>query len=128
MTIEHKEQKITRFESQIESLEEHLFGVTLYYDTTPKILRWSQKSSYNNIKRRIEQTLLDAKELLEKVKDGQEPVEKLQEFHWTARWAPMEEKIKLLLDAYHTIFPDRPMNKLSNSEVKELREMVKRML
>jgi len=119
---------LEEFESEIKSFEEHLFGITLYYDTTPKLLRWSQKSSYNNITRRIQRALSDAKNLLNEVQKGSKPPTHLQKFNWPTRWRPMEDRIELLLKAYKITFFDRPMTRLSKSEIKKLRNTVMKII
>ena len=54
------------FKNKITEFEYHLFGVYLYYESIPKIFKWTQKSSYESITQRGSLALKKAKQLIGK--------------------------------------------------------------
>lgn len=112
---------IAQFEMSIKSYEEQLFGLSLFYDTMPKSIRWTNALSFKNMTRRGKKALASAKDLLQATRQNDSLVSSLYMFEWPPFTDDMLTRIEALLTTYHQIFPNRPWKGLSQEEANRLR-------
>ena len=115
------EKTIIDFEKNILNLEEHLFGLSLYYDTMPFYIKWMNKISFKRILSRSNDNLEDARQLLRKAKLNNNYLDDLEKFFWISRPKLMDSRIKTLLEIYYKVFGNRPKKRLSKYESNILR-------
>ena len=126
MTI--ADEALSRFEEDITSYEEKLFGLALFYDTMPRVIRWTNALSFRKMTRRGKAAINVARQLLQTARQDASTISGLDTFEWPPFTRDMLHRIEALLTVYRIIFPDRPMERLSKEEVKRLREALIRTL
>ena len=119
---------IAKFENEINIYEERLFGLTLFYDTMPKIIRWTNALSFRNMIRRGKIALTLAQQLVQTARQDDSRISKLNKFEWPPFTNQMLSRIEALLTVYRVIFPGRPMERLSKQEATNLRRALLRNL
>jgi len=106
------------FESAIKKYENQLFGIRLFAEGIKLLYSHDKKTldtnhhHFKNIMQRGENTISQAKELLEKAKNRTENVKVLKDFQFPPVHGPgldeMTQRATLLVQAYEKLFPDRP--------------------
>ena len=71
-----------KFEQQIKEYKDIMFGLMLYQETSPEVVKKAQESHYNNMKRRGEGALKEAKNILSDIKAGKAIQDKIKLFEW----------------------------------------------
>lgn len=120
---------IRQFEYDVGQYEQGLFGIALFYDTMPRLWRWTNTVSYNNTMRRGQEALAEAKILLAIAKKSPDKCSLLEDFYWSpinAGGRGWEYRLVLVLRTYRQLFPRRPIKPLSKEEAKLLRDAVMR--
>ena len=112
------DKRIKNFENAIKEHEDQLFGFTLFmkgikalYGHDKAIMEINERA-YKNIVERGGKALSQSKQLLDKVSSGTENIMELQKFHFPPICGPgldeMTKRVKLLVNAYEKLFPERP--------------------
>ena len=116
------------FKDQINLYEDYLFGLTLFHETAPWLLRWIQSRAYRRTVARFQTGILRAKHLLAAVKAGEVSPKGFDNFAWPPRTQAMRQRITTMLDVYAMAFPSRPKKPLTTQELSELRESLTKSL
>ena len=107
-----------KFEQQIKEYEDIMFGLMLYQETSPEFAKKAQESHYNNMKRRGEGALKEAKNILSDIKAGRAIQDKIKLFEWPIIIDEMQFRINIMLESYKSLFPDRPREEELTEEEK----------
>lgn len=120
------------FEKTIKEHENQLFGLLLYKrgvkllcSHDPNIIKMTD-SSFENIVNRTQETIINAKLLLEEAKKNPKKMKELDNFHFPPiKGHPfldeMAKRVKIVLESYEELFPNRPREQnLSDEEVLKL--------
>ena len=106
-------------EAAIKKHEDQLFGIRLFYEGIKELKIYDEDMldeigfdyHYNNIMERGQKAISEAKELLKKVKSGEENIKALQKFEFPPIHGPgldeMTQRATLLVKAYEKLFPNR---------------------
>ena len=106
------------FEQQIKGLEDRMFGLMLYQETSPGWVKKAQEASFNNIISRETKAIEDARKILEKAKSGIDVSFEINTFEFPIIIDEMKFRIDVMIKSYNSLFPDRPHNKrLSEKEL-----------
>ena len=108
----------TKIEQQIKEYEDTMFGLMLYNETAPKWVKIQQERSYKNIKRRGEKAIREAKKILSDAKQGKQVQNKTRSFEWPVIIDEMRFRIKIMLQCYEELFPERPRERSLSEEEK----------
>lgn len=115
-----KYSKIEDFEAAIKKHKDQLFGIRLFYEGIKELKMYNEDMldeinfdyHYNSIMERGQKAISEAKELLEKVKSGEEDIKALKKFEFPPIHGPgldeMTQRATLLVKAYEKLFPNRP--------------------
>ena len=115
-------ERIPVFEKEIEQYEDLMFGLMLYQETSPKWVKRQQQTSYENMKRRGEKALKNAKKILMRARQGKSVRDMLRQFEWPIILQDMRFRIDIMLECYAELFPGRPRETiLSDEEATALR-------
>jgi len=113
------DKKVKKFEETINTHEDQLFGLKLYFDgielmykDNPEILDANIKS-FQNIKKRSENAINEAKQLLAEIRKNPEQIKMLKKFRFPAisghpMLNQMTKRAQILVEAYYKLFPKRP--------------------
>lgn len=113
---------VERFEEEIKTYEDMMFGLMLYQETSPKPIQLLQRISYKNMKRRGKKAIERAKSILKDAKEGRRIDDRIKSFEWPIILEDMKYRIDILLECYEKLFPRRPREKtLSKEEIIALR-------
>ncbi len=106
------------FEQEIKEYEDTMFGLKLYQESSPEWVRKAQEWHYNNIKRRGENALKEARSILSDIEAGKNIQAKIKCFEWPMIIKDMRFRIDVMLGSYKSLFPERPREKsLSEEEI-----------
>ena len=92
------------FRSAHSDYEEYLFGLDLYYQCIPRVIRWTITGSLKRISNRIEAALYRANKIIEKHMRGEDVSQAIRGFEWLEKWGPMHNRITTCLNAYISVF------------------------
>lgn len=116
---------VTKFEEQIKTYEDMMFGLILYQETSPKPVQLLQKISYKNMKRRGDKAIEESKSILSDAKQGMNVDDRIECFEWPVILADMKYRIDVLLKCYEKLFPESSREQtLSKQEKIALRNEV----
>lgn len=126
MKTVNKQEKVNTLlsshQARIESSEDHLFGLTLYYDTMPSIMKWTNTRSINRIIRRTQKNIDEAKKIFAIVEKDGSRSSLIENFNWIQRPTFMNDKIELVCSLYESLYPKRHNERLSKEEAKNFRQ------
>ena len=113
------ELEIRQFKSKIKEQEDILFGIKLYNENIDllydKETAYQANQHHKNIKQRGEESIIQAKELLEEVRKSSDMFEYLLMFEFPPAHGlgldEMTERAKILVETYDELFPERPREK-----------------
>ena len=109
------------FEQQIKEYEDIMFGLMLYQETSPELVKRAQEGHYENMKQRGEIALKEARGMLSDIKAGKALQDKVKFFEWPVITDDMQFRIDVMLKSYKSLFPDRPREEsLSEEEINAL--------
>jgi len=113
-----KYESLEAFEKAIKQREGLLFGYNLYYQGIKylyghdKHIMERTNFHYNQIKERNESAVLQAKNLLNEIRNGSKSINDLLNFTFPPIYGPnldeMTKRATLLVEAYEKVFPNRP--------------------
>ncbi len=106
------------FEQQIKEYEDIMFGLLLYQETSPELVRKAQEGHYENMKQRGGKALKEARGILSDIRAGKALQDKVKFFEWPVITDDMQFRIDVMLKSYKSLFPDKPREeKLSREEI-----------
>lgn len=122
----NKEEVISKFRDEISEYEWHVFGLKMYYQTAPWWTRRFGMGSYQSIKEREKEAIMEAREILNRVESGKRSIDAIREFEWPPIPDFARGKIDTVINSYKYLFPNRGREDLSDSEIETLREEIMR--
>ena len=116
LLTDSEEKACASFERMIAAQGEMLFGITLFHDTAPRIVRWIQGRAYRETLNRMNSAIAQANALVSEVRAGKQPYRALDTFSWPPWTSDMQQRIAIMLRAYNIVFPARPKQPLNKAE------------
>jgi hypothetical protein len=110
--VKNFEKTINIHEDQLFGLKLYLDGIKLMYKNNPDILNANIKS-FQNIKKRNENAINEAKQLLAEIHKNPGQIKMLKKFRFPAisghpMLKQMTKRAQILVEAYNKLFPKRP--------------------
>jgi len=116
------EEALRLFKENINKHEDQLFGIILYYEgictmySGQKEIIEANRKAFQNIIKRGEKAIREAKQLVQEVQSEPNKVKKLQMFRFPPiSGHPMldqvSERVRILVETYDRLFPGRPRGK-----------------
>ena len=129
-----REDIIGSFETEIQEQEDQLFGIALYFEGI--LILWSHdkniiemnRKAYENIMKRGNAFIKEAKQLLYEAQKDPGKVELIRQFQFPPIYGhpmvdEMTKRAKILVETYNELFPGRPRaNPLTQAELMLLME------
>ncbi len=119
---------LSTHQAKIESSEDHLFGLTLYYDTMPSIMKWTNTRSINRIISRTQINIDEAKKIFTIVENDRSRSTLIENFAWIQRPTFLNDKIEVVCSLYESLYPKRHNERLSKEEAKNFRQALRHSL
>ena len=96
LLTDSEEKACASFERMIAAQGEMLFGITLFHDTAPRIVRWIQGRAYRETLNRMNSAIAQANALVSEVRAGKQPYRALDTFSWPPWTSDMQQRIAIM--------------------------------